>query len=57
MKSISFNAAKDGNGYVKSVIVPANRADARRADKLGVTIAMTLLVLTAAVITMVLLAL
>jgi|GEM_PF-5684108 hypothetical protein len=45
MKSISFKVNQKGNGFV--ALVPANHSESAPVNKLGVTIAGTLLLLTA----------
>jgi hypothetical protein len=57
MKSVTFNAVKNGNGYVKAMIAPANRSKAGKADTVGMVLAGGLLVITAAFLTVMLLAL
>ena len=57
MKTVTFNAVKDGKGYVKPMLVPAHSREAKRTDKVGLAIAGGLLVITAAFVTMMLLAL
>lgn len=57
MKTITFNAVKHSNGYVKPMIVPAHIREAKKTDTVGLTIAGGLLVITAAFVTMMLLAL
>ena len=56
MKSITFNVVKDGKGYVKTILAPSSSAEARRADRLGMIIAGTLLLMTVSVIALMLLA-
>ncbi len=47
MKSISFRAVKNSNGYVRSALV-GNAAGSKSSNAWGMTIAAALLILTAA---------
>ena len=47
MKSISFQAVRDGNGYVRSAFVSGNTTQAGRPSTKGLLLAGALLVLTA----------
>ena len=47
MTAVNFKAIKDGHGYVTTELVPANHTEARGADKWGMVVAGSLLLLTA----------
>jgi hypothetical protein len=55
MKSITFTVMKDGRGYLKTELVPANHTEAQKADTWGLVIAGSLLLMTATFICLLLL--